>query len=90
MARVFSIYFSYNGALHSGMVTVRNTPFFREYTLRADDEIMNLLPGDKLISTSPKHLIFQHASTTERHPLTEAILRAVSEYLLAAESQNDR
>lgn len=62
------------------MVSVRKTPFFTEYTLRFDEEMLQLLPGNKIISTSSDHFIFQHASPEETSPLMEEIIRAVSQH----------
>jgi hypothetical protein len=80
MARVFNIYFSYKNAMHNAIVTVRTTPFFTEYTLNFDEEILELLPGNKIISTSSNHYIFQHASSNECSPLMQEILTAVSQH----------
>jgi hypothetical protein len=80
MARIFNIYFTYNNRMHNAMVSVRTTPFFTEYTLRFDEEMLQLLPGNKIISTSSDHFIFQHASSEENSPLMEEILRAVSQH----------
>jgi hypothetical protein len=79
MARIFNIYFNYNNAVYNAMVSVRTTPFFTEYILDFDEELMELLPGNKIISTSPDHFIFQHASSQESNPLMQEIIRAVSQ-----------
>jgi hypothetical protein len=81
MARVFNIYFSYKNAMHNAIVTVRTTPFFTEYTLNFDEEILQALPGNKIISTSADHFIFQHASAHEPNPLMKEILSAVSQHI---------
>ncbi|MGN6166306.1 MAG: hypothetical protein ACTHOF_17375 [Flavisolibacter sp.] len=79
MARIFNIYFNYNGSMRSAMVSVRTTPFFTEYTLDFDEELMELLPGNKIISTASNHFTFQHASSLEVTPLMKEIIGAVSQ-----------
>jgi len=86
MARIFNIYFSYEGSMHHAMVSVRKTPFFTEYTLDFNEELMQLLPGNKIISTSAGHFIFQHASSSELNPLMKEIIRAVSQHLHTTEA----
>jgi len=86
MARIFNIYFNYNNATYNAMVSVRTTPFFTEYTLDFDEELMQLLPGNKIISTSPDHFIFQHASSQECNPLMKEIIRAVSQQAQTTEA----
>lgn len=80
MARIFNIYFNYNDSMRSAMVSVRTTPFFTEYTLDFDEELMELLPGNKIISTSSDHFTFQHASSLEVTPLMREIIGAVSQH----------
>jgi hypothetical protein len=72
--------------MYNAMVSVRTTAFFTEYTLNFDDELMELLPGNKIISTSPEHFIFQHASSSELSPLMKEIIRAVSQHAQATEA----
>jgi hypothetical protein len=82
MARIFTINFTYESMPLTAMITVRQTPFFAEYTLSMlPDEIMHLLPGNKIISTSPNQLVFANATLDESCELMNAILRAVSEHL---------
>ena len=81
MARIFNIYFTYNDTQHNAMVSVRKTPFFTEFTLNSDEELMQELPGNKIISTSSNQFIFQHASSQQVTPLMEEIIRAVSQHL---------
>ena len=80
MARIFSIYFNYNNKIHNAIVSVRTTPFFTEYTLNFDEELMQLLPGNKIISTSADHFTFQHATAQDHNPLMKEIIRAVSQH----------
>ncbi len=80
MARVFNIYFSYKNTMRNAIVMVRKTPFFTEYTLNFDEEVLQVLPGNKIISTSADHFIFQHATGNESSPLMKEILTAVSQH----------
>ena len=82
MARIFNIYFSYEGTSYHAIVSVRKTPFFTEFTLNNLPENLNdLLPGNKIISRSPGHFIFQHASVEHPQELLNAIINAVSEHM---------
>lgn len=81
MARIFNIYFSYDDRIQNAIVSVRNTPFFTEYTLNnIDDELLKILPGNKIISTAPGHFIFQNSDSVNSSGLMEEIIRAVSEH----------
>jgi len=87
MARIFNIYFSYNGMLQNAMVSVRTTPFYTEYTLNSfNEELLPLLPGNKIISQAPDHFIFPNASGQYSNTLMDAIIRAVSEHLHATQT----
>jgi hypothetical protein len=66
--------------MHNAMVSVRTTPFFTEYTLNFEEELMEILPGNKIISTSSDHFTFQHASSGESSPLMQEIIKAVSQH----------
>lgn len=86
MARIFNIYFNYNGRLHNAIVSVRSTPFLSEYTLNnLGDELQSLLPGNKILSRGPGHFVFQHATALNSAELMNAIIRAVAEHLQATE-----
>lgn len=82
MARIFSIQFDYEGSVHTAMVSVRTTPFFTEYSINMlDEELMQQLPGNKIVSTESNHLAFLNTSPREVSPLMESILNAVSHHL---------
>ena len=82
MARIFSINFTYESIPLSAMIAVRQTPFFMEYTLSMlPDEIMEQLPGNKIISTGPNQLIFANATLDETTDLMQEILQAVAFHL---------
>jgi hypothetical protein len=87
MARIFNIYFYYEGSMHSAIVSVRKTPFFVEYTLNIfNEELFTLLPGNKIISKAPDHFMFQNASSGYSSDLMNAIIRAVSEHMQSIEA----
>lgn len=64
------------------MVTVRTTPFFSEYTINMlNEELLEQLPGNKIISTGPSHFAFQFTRAKEQSPLMECIISAVTNHL---------
>ena len=87
MARIFSIQFIYEGIEYNVMVSARSTPFFNEYAVTMLDEtIANLLPNNKIISTSKESFVFAD-STNENSPgLMHTILRAVAHHLQAIDA----
>ena len=87
MARIFNIYFPHENLVRSAIVSVRNTPFFTEYTLtNFDEELLSFLPGNKIISRGPGDFIFQNASEEHSTDLMMAIIKAVTEHLHATEA----
>lgn len=84
MARIFTICFSYNDETYNSMVTVRSTPFYIEYTLNnLDADLITLLPGNKIISPTPKHFLFPNASSEYSSLLMNSIIKAVASHLQA-------
>lgn len=84
MARIFSIEFSYEGAEHLAMVAVRTTPFFTEYSvIMLDDAIAELLPNNKIISTSNERFIFADSTKENAPTLMHSILNAIASHLHA-------
>jgi hypothetical protein len=82
MARIFSIHFDYEGIGHTAMVSVRTTPFFTEYSISMlNEEIMQQLPGNKIVSTAPNQFFFMNTEAGEQSPLMGTILKAVSAHL---------
>ena len=82
MARIFNIYFLHDDLVHSAIVSVRNTPFFTEYTLsNFNEELLKFLPGNKIISKNPEHFMFQDATEQHSSQLMAAIIKAVTEHL---------
>lgn len=87
MARIFNIYFQYGNRMHNAVVSVRTTPFFTEYTLNNfNEELLRLLPGNKILSKGPHHYVFKDASSENSSELMEAIIKAVVEHLQATEA----
>ena len=73
--------------MYNAVVSVRSTPFHTEYTLNNfDDQLLELLPGNKILSNSPGHFIFQNASSEDSTDLMNAIIKAVSEHMHATEA----
>lgn len=82
MARIFTIQFSHEDETYNTMVSVKTTPLFIEYTLvNLDFELLSLLPGNTIISTSPKTLLFANAKDGDSTALMNTIIKAVSRHL---------
>jgi hypothetical protein len=89
MARIFNIYFRYNDSTYNAVVSVRSTPFFIEYTLNnLGEELIQLLPGNKIVSRGPQDFIFQDAAPGHSTDLMNAIIRAVAEHLHASKADH--
>jgi hypothetical protein len=87
MARIFNIYFTYENVLHNAIVSVRPTPLQTEFTLNNfDEELLGLLPGNKILCKTPDEYFFQDASPTNSSDLMNAIIKAVVEHLHATEA----
>ena len=87
MARIFNIYFAFDGMMYNAVVSVRSTAFHTEYTLNNfDDELLELLPSNKILSHSPEHFVFQNASAEGSPTLMNSIIKAVSEHMHATEA----
>lgn len=64
---------------HSAMVSVRTTPFFTEYNLiRLDEDLIELLPSTKIISSTPNQFFFEHIPICKSTPLMDILIREVS------------
>lgn len=82
MSRIFNIYFVFKGMNYNAIVSVRSTPFFTEYTLNNfNEELLELLPGDKIVSRAHGHYTFQDACPENSTDLMDAIIKAVSEHM---------
>ena len=82
MARIFNIYFEFEGMVYNAVVSVRTTPFITEYTLNNfNDELSRLLPGNKILSDVPGQFVFKNASSQNSTTLMNAIIKAVAEHM---------
>ncbi len=82
MARIFNIYFEFNNQQHNAVVSVRPTPFHTEYILNNfNDELLSLLPGNRILSRGPEHFVFSNAAGEGSRELMDAIIRAVAEHM---------
>ena len=82
MARIFNIYFLFNDTMHSAVVSVRTTPFFTEYTLNScNEDLLQLLPGNKIVSKSNGQFIFQNTTPENSIVLMNAIIKAIAEHM---------
>jgi hypothetical protein len=82
MARIFSMFFEFENETFHTVVTVHTTPFFTEFRINIpNDRLRALLPGNKIISTSPFHYEFQHANKENSLPLMNEIIRVVSQHM---------
>lgn len=87
MARIFNIYFSYKGILYSAIISVRTTPIFTEFTLmHFSEDLLSLLPGNKLLFTADDGFFFQSAGPGNSAELMKEIIRAVDQHLHATET----
>ena len=82
MARIFNIYFEYGNRQYNAVVSVRPTPFHTEYVLNNfNDELLSLLPGNRILSRGPAHFVFPNADSESSQELMDAIIRAVAEHM---------
>ena len=87
MARIFNIYFVYDGLMYNAVVSVRSTAFFTEYTLNNfNEDLLELLPGNKIVSRSRGQFVFQNVSSENSTELMNSIIKAVSEHMHATEA----
>ena len=87
MARIFNIYFEHEAVQYSALISMRTTPFFTEYMLgMMDENLMDRLPGNKIISTAPDHFLFPNAGPLHSRSLMNDIIRAVAGHLTAVQA----
>ncbi len=81
MARIFSIQFLHEDIPQTAMVSVRSTPFFIEYKISMmNEEVLKMLPGNTIISSSPNQFVFANAAFDESTELMQDIIRAISNH----------
>lgn len=84
MARIFTIQFSYNDETYNTVVSVKTTPLFIEYTLHnLDFDILTRLPGNKIVSPSPKQFLFPNTGAQHSKELMNAIIKSMMVHLQA-------
>jgi hypothetical protein len=84
MARIFTINFTYEGETYNTMISVKTTPYYMEYTLsNLDFELKFQLPGNKIISPSPKSFFFPNATPQHSTELMNTIINAMKVHLQA-------
>ena len=82
MARIFTIEFSFDNALHHAIVAVRETPFHTEYKITLQTPQLNeLLLSDKIVSPGPGVFVFANTSVQEYNELMKQILVAVTDHI---------
>ena len=82
MARLFSIQFYYQGINYNALVTVRPTPFFTEYHLSMlDENILNQLPDNRILSSSPTHFVFAGHSLNASKVLMNEMIRSIADHV---------
>lgn len=82
MARIFSIQFYYGGEAYNAMVSVRTTPFFTEYSINMlDENIADLLPNNKIVSTAKDHFVFSDSARQNEPALMKEIIKAVAGHM---------
>jgi hypothetical protein len=82
MARIFTIEFSFDNALHHAIVAVRETPFHTEYKITLQTPQLNeLLLSDKIVSPQPQTFLFANVAADEYNQLMKQVLVAVSGYV---------
>ena len=82
MARLFTITFLFNEEPHSTLVTVKTTPYYKEYTLiNLSADLLQRLPGNKIISPTDSQFTFPEATSQHSAGLMASIIKAVSQHL---------
>ncbi len=82
MARLFTINFNFEGCMHNALVTVKTTPFFTEYQLSMlDEEILNQLPDNRILSSSPAHFVFASHNTKASKDLMDEMIRTIADHM---------
>lgn len=88
MARIFSIYFTYDDSLRSAIVSVRQLPEQTEFVLgNLDEEIYKLLPGNTLVLSPAGSLFFKDQPVVnEPAELINTVIESLAQHLAAAKT----
>lgn len=82
MARIFSIDFMHEGNLCHAMVTVRDTPFYTEYSVQiSDEEVAAQLPNNKIVSSYQDNYIFSDSTSQNSSALMEELIHAIAGHI---------
>ena len=82
MARIFSIDFIHEDNVCHAMVTVRNTPFFTEYSVQISDEsVAAQLPNNKVISAYPDNYVFSDSTSRNSTALMDELIHAIAGHI---------
>jgi hypothetical protein len=82
MARIFNIYFNYDNVTYHAVVSVHSTALYTEYSINnINEDLLATLPGNKIISLSPEHFVFQNAQRHHSIMLMDAIIVAVKDHV---------
>ncbi|RYY98392.1 MAG: hypothetical protein EOO11_08185 [Chitinophagaceae bacterium] len=82
MARIFTIHFDHEGAGHSALVTVRQTPFATEYNLSMlSEELQEALPSTRVLSSRPGQFAFLDSNGGKPTRLMQQLLQSISEHV---------
>jgi len=82
MARIFTIEFSFNNAIHHALISVRETSFFTEYKINLQTPHLNeLLLSDKIVSSEPKTFLFANIAPHEYNELMKQVLEAIMDHI---------
>jgi hypothetical protein len=82
MARIFTIEFDIDNALHHAIVAVRETPFYTEYKITLQSPQLNdMLLSDKIVSPEPQIFLFANVTSDEYTQLMKQVLGAVSSHI---------
>ncbi len=81
MARIFNIYFPFQDVVRNAIVTERSAPFYIEYHLTLEPDLLLQLPGNKIIVTTPGYFSFPQVPAHENNVLMKEIIKAIASHL---------
>lgn len=87
MARLFNIYFTWDDALFSAIVSVRLNSLTPEYLLgNLDSEVLQKLPGICIVSEPSGELRFQNSPAHHSPELMNAVIQSLAAHLHESEA----